>query len=115
MKKVLFLFVSLLLFSCHSYSPDKNSQLIEAVKDGNIDRVRLLIAEGADINFQDKNGSTPLHWAAYYGRKEIAKLLLMQGASPYIKDKNGITPIDVARINRQEEILKIFSNGTDSR
>ncbi len=101
--------ILLFSFSCsHTSGNDINSQLIEAVKDGDIGRVRVLIAKGANINTTDDKGGTPLHWAAYYGRKEIAKLLLMQGANLYQKDKYGLTPIDVARINQKKEILELF-------
>ncbi len=109
MRKWLFFIIMAFFFlSCSSPPTDLNSGLIQAVKDGNIDRVRLLIAQGADINTRDNRGGTPLHWAAYYNRKEIAKLLLMQGADINIKDKNGLTPVDVARINRRKEILNLF-------
>ncbi|WP_293448535.1 ankyrin repeat domain-containing protein, partial [Persephonella sp.] len=57
-----------------------------------------------------EKGGTALHWAVFYGHKEIIKLLLMQGADPLIKDKNGITPIDVARINGKKDVLKILKN-----
>ena len=103
---VIFAFV--LLVSCGHSSGDINSQLIEAVKEGDIGKVRVLIAKGAFINATDDKGGTPLHWAAYYGRKDIAKLLLMQGADMYQKDKYGLTPIDVARINQKKEILELF-------
>ncbi len=108
MRRFFILFLGLFLFSCQQYSTDINIQLIEAVKSGNIDRVRLLIAKGADINAKDERGGTPLHWAAYYNRKKIAELLLMQGANPEEKDRNGFTPEDVARINGKKEILNIL-------
>ncbi|WP_457636146.1 ankyrin repeat domain-containing protein [Persephonella sp.] len=89
---------------------DPNNLLIVASQLGDIDRVRLAIAKGADVNYQDEKGGTALHWAVFYGHKEIIKLLLMQGANPLIKDKNGITPVDVARINGKKDILKILKN-----
>jgi len=87
---------------------DPNQMLIVASQMGDIDRVRLAIAKGANINAQDENGGTALHWAVFYEHGNIVRLLLMHGANPYIKDKNGITPIDVARINRKIKMLKII-------
>ena len=101
-------FALVISFSCGHSSGDINTQLIEAVKDGDIGKVRVLIAKGAYINTTDDKGGTPLHWAAYYGRKDIAKLLLMQGADINQKDKYGLTPVDVARINQKREILELF-------
>ncbi|NPA17238.1 MAG: ankyrin repeat domain-containing protein [Aquificae bacterium] len=87
---------------------DPDKMLIVASQLGDIDRVRLAIAKGADINARDENGGTALHWAVFYEYGDIVKLLLMHGADPYIKDKNGITPVDVARINKKVRMLKIL-------
>ncbi len=108
MGKILSLLLTLFLFSCSSPPKDINSQLIEAAKEGNLDRIKLLIAKGADINTTDSRGGTPLHWAVYYGNKEIVNFLLMQGANPEKKDINGLTPLDVARLNQKKDIENIL-------
>ncbi|WP_457625261.1 ankyrin repeat domain-containing protein [Persephonella sp.] len=111
-RKVRVLLALIILFSgCQRIdTSDPNKMLIVAAQLGDIDRVRLAIAKGADVNYQDEKGGTALHWAVFYGHKEIVKLLLMQGADPYLKDKNGISPVDVARINQKKEILKMLKN-----
>ena len=43
------------------------------------------------------NGSTPLHWAARYGKSSIANLLLQANASPTDVDKYGRTPAQYAK------------------
>ena len=110
LKKVLpLILIVFALLSCQRLdASDPNNMLIIASQLGDIDRVRLAIAKGADVNYQDEKGGTALHWAVFYGHKEIVRLLLMQGADPLIKDKNGITPVDVAKINRKREVLKIL-------
>ncbi|MDQ7055528.1 MAG: ankyrin repeat domain-containing protein [Persephonella sp.] len=109
-KKILFLIgITFTFVSCQKLDiSDPNNMLIVASQLGDIDRVRLAIAKGADVNYQDEKGGTALHWAVFYGHKDIVKLLLMQGADPLIKDRNGITPVDVAKINRKREVLKIL-------
>lgn len=84
--------------------------LISSAKVGNIDYVKLAIAKGANLNAKDEKGSTALHWASYYGYKNIVKLLLLQGANPYEVDNYGLTPFDVAKINKKKEVLKIFKS-----
>jgi len=42
--------------------------------------VDLLIAKGADINAKNKDGCTPLHYAASHAHKEVADLLIAKGA-----------------------------------
>jgi len=85
-----------------------NSMLLSSAKVGNLDYVKLAIAQGADINTRDENGGTPLHWAVYYNHKDIVEFLLMQGANPFAVDNQGVNPIDVAKMNNKKEILAIF-------
>ena len=57
----------------------------EAVKEGNIDRLKFLISKGAKVNARDIDGRTPLGMAAYNGHTETAKLLKKHGGTkqPY--------------------------------
>ncbi|RPB26485.1 ankyrin, partial [Terfezia boudieri ATCC MYA-4762] len=55
--------------------------------------VKILLDNGADYDFQDEQGATPLHIAVEYDRNEIAKLLLDKGASSDIRDGDGNTPL----------------------
>ena len=45
----------------------------------------------------DDNGSTPLHWAARYGKSSIAKLLLQDNANSTVVNKYGDTPAQYAK------------------
>ena len=44
----------------------------------------------------DQNGTTPLHWAAFKGHKDVVHLLLDRGADPNIADHFGRTPLSKA-------------------
>jgi ankyrin repeat protein len=61
--------------------------------------VPYLIRGGADVNLQDKNGYTPLHFAAQEQEVEIARLLLDHGASINAQDRHGNTPLSTAVFN----------------
>jgi ankyrin repeat protein len=65
--------------------------LFGAIIGSNRGNVDLLIAKGADINFQDPDGATPAMVAAYLNSFEIVYDLLTNGADPTIKDKAGQT------------------------
>ena len=55
----------------------RNEDLIEAVKDGSLDRVKRLISIGADPNTTTAGDkSTPLHLAAEFNRTDIVDELL---------------------------------------
>jgi len=70
--------------------------LHDAAKDGDLDRIRQLIDDGADLNEQGAFG-TALHTAAVKGDEAIALLLLDRGADPNAaKPGDGFTPLHVA-------------------
>ncbi len=61
------------------------SALHEACEKVDIEAVRLLLTQDADVNAQDAFGFTPLHIAISNQSYEMTKLLLMHGADPTIK------------------------------
>ncbi len=113
-QKRLFILISLLLILIviHSINPfglpseELTKLAIEAVEDGNIKKVRSLIAKGAKFNTPDKKGETLLHIAADWGEKDITKLLISKGADVNIKNKYGITPLGLA-IGRRKHIAEL--------
>ena len=49
--------------------------LIYAIQANRRDIVNILIDNGADINFQNKDGKTPIMEAAIYGQSDMINLL----------------------------------------
>ena len=66
--------------------------LYQAIKDDDIERVKLLLSQGVDINIRDNYGETPLFKAAQNGKTKIVKLLLDKGANPELSDGHN-TPL----------------------
>lgn len=56
------------------------SSFVESAKKGDIDAVKLFLAEGIDINATNERGQTALIRAAEYQRTEVVTLLLGKGA-----------------------------------
>lgn len=55
--------------------------LIQAILEKEpINNIRDLVEEGAPLWFQDNQGTSPLHAAAYVGNDQVVKLLLEEGA-----------------------------------
>lgn len=71
-----------------------SSPLISAALFNKPEMAKILIKAGADINFQNNDGSTALHVAAFFCRPEIVKILLKQKADKTIKNKYGATPYE---------------------
>jgi ankyrin repeat protein len=66
-----------------------------AVKSGDLNCVKALVAGGASANMQDKNGVTPLHLAAERADLGCIEALMMaKAANAEIPDKNGKSAID---------------------
>jgi len=64
---------------------------------GTVETVALLLAGGADVNAQDGDGQTPLHWAASNALNDVVNLLLERGADINARDKYGNTPLQEAK------------------
>jgi len=80
--------------------------LIEAVKSGNRESVRQAIEGGVEVNQQDKQGWTPLNWAAGKGDLEIVELLLERGADPFLVGRDLRTPQMIALAAGRSDVVK---------
>ena len=94
----------LLLFGCGE------TPLHKAAEQGDIEAVKKLIADGADINSQNgRDGETPLHRAITRGQTEMAKLLIDSGANVNIgRKRDGQTPLAMAVSRGRDEIAKLL-------
>lgn len=76
-------------------SPD----LLEAAKSGSKETIRALIANKADVNAAEADGTTALLWAAYHDDLDSADALLKAGANPNAANDLGATPLWAASQN----------------
>lgn len=57
----------------------------------------MLVQLGIDVDYQDRNGMTALHFASWTGKHDIVDILLDQGdANPCLVSIQGKKPIDLA-------------------
>ena len=77
--------------------------LVYAAYYGDLPEVKRLLAAGAEVNAQDKNGITPLMAASLAGHREVVEFLLAKGAEVNAQDKSGKTALMFAtRMNHPE-------------
>lgn len=68
----------------------------------------MLLEKGANINAQNSQGSTPLHWVSGAGSVPMVKFLLDAGANINIVDNSGRTAVDRARETGDERLIKLL-------
>jgi ankyrin repeat protein len=86
----------------------KWKRLYNAVCDGEIDKVKQLLAEGAKVDYIDKFGRTTCHMAAILGRTAIMELLITHGADFNNDKDDGWTPCHCAAYNGRLDTLKVL-------
>ena len=81
-----------------------------AATEGDVDQLRRLLTQGADVNLRDPSdsSSTPLHKAAQCGHVEATSLLLQFGALPSLRNDYNATPLQVAKQLRMGDWQKII-------
>lgn len=78
---------------------------------GDLDRVKALIARGAEIN---QLGWTPLHYAAAKGQLPVVEYLLEKGAMPNAPAPSGESPIMMAaRAGAIDTVQRLLKAGAD--
>jgi ankyrin repeat protein len=74
-------------------------RLIDAVKARRPSEIQRLLKQDVDVNAAYGDGSTALHWAAYWDNDEVVGLLLAAGARAEAADDHGVTPLWLACAN----------------
>jgi ankyrin repeat protein len=96
------------LLTSSSNTMDKDSlglSLIHLFAIGNCsDSISLVLEAGFDVNEPDLQGWTPLHWAAYFGHKEVSQFLVNRAADKSLKDSTGRTAYAISVFVRAEHL-----------
>ena len=59
----------------------KETDIVQAAGRGDLAKVQSLLAKGADVNIQAKNGATALFVASELGHADVVKELLSKGVT----------------------------------
>ena len=93
--------------------------LVDAVKAGNGDAVRAILATPAGksaVNTPEADGTTALHWATRADESTIARLLVAAGANANAANRYGVTPLSLAADNASAELVDVLLKaGADAK
>lgn len=98
-------------------NPDRgtHSPLCQAIRNGHITIVSLLIEDGADPFHKDEHGNIPIVEAILYAAPEtVAMLLKDRYFNSDVQDKDGITPFAAALISGDEEKMALIKRSLKS-
>src|SRR5262245_16532272 len=84
----------------------KDAALAGAVQRRDRQAVSSLLKQKADVNAQQGDGTTALHWAAYLGDAEVTALLIRAGAQASTPNHYGVTPLVLAAENGNAAIIE---------
>lgn len=87
---------------------DFNKALIESAKQQNIDIVKLIAKNGANMNSIDNKGNTALHYAVTENNIELSRFLLKMGARPSLLNASQQSALDIAMANQNIEIVRLI-------
>ena len=92
--------------------PQAAKLIIRAAKNGDVATIGSLLADDKGLILaRDKDGSTPLHCAAWKGHVEAARALLEAGAQVNDHNQNdhwGTTPLHAAAHGNRREVAELL-------
>jgi ankyrin repeat protein len=72
--------------------------------------LRWLVDHGADINFQDQKGYSPLHYAVKRDHTLAQVVMLLKlGANPNLSAKDGHSPITLAMARKKPRLVELLT------
>lgn len=89
------------------------TELMACAADGDMDRVRELLAYGVKIDARSNDGGTALMYAARNNHLGVVKILLNAGADPSLKTDNGSTALDIARKGGGADIAALLAQAAN--
>lgn len=92
-------------------SSQSRKAVLDAVKTGNLSKLKRLIQMNMEVNFL-QDGTSPAHIVAEQGNNEMMQALLDYGVSLNVMNKDGFTPMEIALafgFNHTVDMLKLSS------
>ncbi|XP_072022106.1 uncharacterized protein [Amphiura filiformis] len=86
----------------------KSKSLLQASEQGDEERCKVLLQQGADVGARDRNEQTALHLASTSGHDNVCDILLKAGADVHAKDIRQITALHFASSFGHDNVCDIL-------
>src|SRR5215510_10976150 len=105
---LLFAFSLSLLMAVAAGAANEDLRLVDAVKNQDVQEVRALLGQHADVNVRSEDGSTALLWAAHWNDLPTAELLVRAGANANVANDFRMTPLSQACTNASSALVDLL-------
>ncbi|KAL8539274.1 hypothetical protein ACS0TY_001052 [Phlomoides rotata] len=87
---------------------ERGEAVLQAARRGELEVLESLLEKGANMEFCDRYGLTPLHIAAIKGNKDVVMMLVEFGARVESQDHEGHTPLHLAVEGGRIETVEVL-------
>ena len=87
---------------------DKNPPLVQAAEKNDLQKVARLLAKGHEVNQQQADGMTALHWSVFHRNEKMTQSLLEAKAKVDVVNRYGIPVLSIACTNGDGAIVKLL-------
>lgn len=81
---------------------------MQAQQERRLEKIKKLLAQGAQVNVCDEHQCTPLYWAVFHNYYDLVKLLLEHGADVHVGNIYKTTPLHLAIVQGNQAIINIL-------
>ena len=108
-------FCCALVFTATSFAATNgDARLVDAVKNRDAAQVNALLAQKANPNIAEPDGTTALDWAVRQDDAALVDKLVRAGANPQTANRYGVTPLYLACLNGNAQVVeKLLKAGAD--
>jgi ankyrin len=99
-----------------SFGAAARSDVADAMMNGNKAEVSRLLAQKADVNAPQVDGTTAIHWAVFNNDLATFDQLIAAGAKVKVANREGVTPLAMASLyGNTSMVTKLLKAGADAK
>lgn len=98
----------------NEFSPLEFTPITDAIRTNNIEIIKFMVENGADLQVKTSLGETYLHFAAHLNRIELIEYFIDKGIDVNVIKNGNLTPLHIAAVDGHKELVKLLiDNGAD--